>query len=102
MTLSLGLLLTGCQENIAAEIVENATLFPAPEAGEGVLGGLTEPHQLEAEGKAGGESGLCFGNGFQSIFVDEGVQKLFFLFVQKRVKLFVAGKGAFLAGTVFL
>lgn len=60
MALSLGLLLTGCQENIAAEIVENATLFPAPEAGEGVLGGLTEPHQLEAEGKAGGEGGFHF------------------------------------------
>ncbi len=43
MALSLGLLLTGCQENIAAEIVENATLFPAPEVGEGVLGGLKKP-----------------------------------------------------------
>ena len=43
LALSLGLLLTGCQENIAAEIVENATLFPAPEAGEGVLGGLKKP-----------------------------------------------------------
>ena len=42
LALSLGLLLTGCEENIAAEIVENATLFPAPEAGEGVLGGLKD------------------------------------------------------------